>query len=86
MACIEKSARTNARGPNQIFVFDGLIFYCVSQQKTDRAIRLARRNEMKNEISQEVSSEISSVTQKKVVSSGNSRYPTRSTRNSVFFS
>lgn len=26
----------------------------VSQQKTDRAIRLARRNEMKNEISQEV--------------------------------
>jgi hypothetical protein len=58
----------------------------VSQQKTDRAIRLARRNEMKNEISQEVSSEISSVTQKKVVSSSNSRYPTRSTRNSVFFS
>ena len=58
----------------------------VSQQKTDRAIRLARRNEMKDEISQDVSSEISSVTQKKVVSSRNSRYPTRSTRNSVFFS
>jgi len=58
----------------------------ISQQKNDRACRLARRNDMKNEISQEVSSEISSVTQKKVVSSSNSRYPTRNTRNSVFFS
>lgn len=58
----------------------------VSQQKTDRAIRLSRRNEMKDEISQDVSSEISSVSQKKVVASNNSRYPTRSTRNSVFFS
>jgi hypothetical protein len=58
----------------------------VSQQKTDRTTRLSHRNEMKSEISQEVSSEISSVTQKKVVSSSNSRYPTRNTRNSVFFS
>ena len=58
----------------------------VSQQKTDRAIRLARRNEMKDEIFHDVSSEISSVSQKKVVISSNSRYPTRSTRNSVFFS
>jgi hypothetical protein len=58
----------------------------VSQQKTDRVIRLARRNEMRSDISEEVSSEISYVTQKKVASSSNSRYPSRSTRNSVFFS
>ena len=57
----------------------------VSQQKTDRVVRLARRNEMRSDISEEVSSEISYVTQKKVASSSNSRYPSRSTRNSVFF-
>jgi hypothetical protein len=53
----------------------------VSQQKTDRLARLSNRNEMKSEISNEVSTEISTVIQKKVLSSSNSRYATRSTMN-----